>query len=191
VIPPTTLCRPLTASPAFVHVGGIGTPRTIVVTSTDPECRVAIRMSLDGTAVGRRIISSLGGSRDERRPFLYLAYEVVAGNDDSPTVTVSGVSAAEVSSGQDRSPIRVARAGPWASVEHAAAFLDVPPVTLRRMLERHARRGEDGRVMANVDGITARKLGRAWRVLLDEDWRNPSGATQRARASVRVPSRSA
>ena len=94
MIPPTTLCRPLTASPAFVHVGDIGTPRTIVVTSTDPECRVAIRMSLDGTAAGRRILSSLGGSRDERRRFLYLAYEVVAGDDDSPTVTVSGVSAA-------------------------------------------------------------------------------------------------
>jgi hypothetical protein len=209
-------------------------PTTIVVTSTDPACRVAIRMSLNGTAAGRRIISSLQGSRDERRPFLYLAYEVVAGDDDSPTVTVSGVSAAEVcpgastgsdgpttelvlcdmplqnaapvvapphdlrraprgkaSSDQDRSALRVARAGPWASVEHAAAFLDVPPVTLRRMLERHARRGEDGRIMATVDGITARKLGRAWRVLLDEDWRNPSGATQRARPSVRVPSRSA
>jgi hypothetical protein len=93
----------------------------------------------------------------------------------------------KASSYQDRSALPVARAGPWASVEHAAAFLDVPPVTLRRMLERHARRGEDGRVMATVDGITARKLGRAWRVLLDEDWRNPSGAPQR----VRVPSRSA
>ena len=234
MIPPTTLCRPLTASPAFVHVGDIGAPRTIVVRSTDPECRVAIRMSLDGTTAGRRIISSLGGSRDERRPFVYLAYEVIAGDDDSPTVTVSGVSAAEAcpgasagsdgpttelvlcdtpsqdtalvvapphdlrraprgkaSSDQGQSALRVARAGPWASVEHAAAFLDVPPVTLRRMLERHARRGEDGRVMATVDGITARKLGRAWRVLLDKDWRNPSGATQRARASVRVSSRSA
>jgi len=38
VIPSTTLCRELAAFPAFVHVGDIGTPRTIAVTSTDPDC---------------------------------------------------------------------------------------------------------------------------------------------------------
>ena len=160
--------------------------------------------------------------------------EVVAGADDSPTVTVSGARAREAGpvvstssevptvelvlgkeppqsaalvvlpphrrrraphgmapSDQGGSALPVARAGAWASVDHAAAFLDVPPVTLRRMLERHARRGEDGCVVATVDGITARKLGRAWRVLLGEGWRNPSGAIHGARATVRAPSRAA
>ncbi len=92
-------------------------------------------------------------------------------------------------SDQDGNALPVARAAAWASVEHAAAFLDVPPVTLRRMLERHARRGEDGAVVATVNGIKARKLGRAWRLLLDEGWRNPSGAIQGARATGRAPSR--
>jgi len=189
-------------------------------------------MSPDGSTAGRRIIPSLRGSRDDARPFLYLAFEVIAGDDDSPTVTVSGAPAgvahpaAPVNSlvlrkdplqgtalvaapshelqrraprrrpptDQDRSALHAPRAGAWASVEHAAVFLDVPPVTLRRILERHARRGEDGRVMATVDGITARKLGRAWRVLLDEDWRNPSCSTRGARASAQAsspPARSA
>ena len=153
----------------------------------------------------------------------------VAGDDHSPTLTVSGagpvasasseVPTAELvlceeppqstalvvvpphhrrraprgmaPSDQDGSALPVARAGAWASVKHAAAFLDVPPVTLRRMLERHARRGEDGCVVAIVDGITARKLGRAWRVLFGEGWRNPSGAIHGARATGRSPSRAA
>jgi hypothetical protein len=67
-------------------------------------------------------------------------------------------------------------AGAWTSVERTAAFLDVPVVTLRRAIERAARRREDGTVVAQLDGITARKLGRVWRVWLDGAWRNPAAA---------------
>jgi hypothetical protein len=61
----------------------------------------------------------------------------------------------------------------WVGVEEAAAFLGVPAVTLRRSLERTARRSNDGAVTAQVDGITARKLGRLWRLWLDAGWINP------------------
>lgn len=65
------------------------------------------------------------------------------------------------------------RPGSWVGVEEAAAFLSVPAVTLRRSLERNARKGEDGAISAQVDGISARKLGRLWRVWLDAGWVNP------------------
>jgi hypothetical protein len=167
VIASTNIRRTLTASPTFVPVGDIGTPRTITVTSADPDCRVAIWMSPDGSRPGRRIIASLQGRRDESRAFLYLAYEVVAGDDDSPTVTVVGMPVGDATpvaspsnetpstemvlcasplqsatlvavaphdlrrapsgtapSDEDQSALRLARAGEWASIEHAA-FEDV------------------------------------------------------------------
>jgi len=65
------------------------------------------------------------------------------------------------------------RPGAWVGVEEAAGFLSVPAVTLRRSLERNARRDGDGAVSAQVDGITARKLGRLWRVWLNADWLDP------------------
>lgn len=72
------------------------------------------------------------------------------------------------------SAINKGPAGAWTSVERAAAFLGVTAVTLRRAIERASRRREDGSVVAQVDGITARKLGRVWRVWLDGAWRNPA-----------------
>jgi hypothetical protein len=64
-------------------------------------------------------------------------------------------------------------AGAWTSVEAAAAFLGLPIRTLRRSFDRHAQKGADGSVIAKVDGLTARKLGRLWRVWLDAGWRQP------------------
>ena len=64
----------------------------------------------------------------------------------------------------------------WRGVETAAAFLGVPPRTLRRALDRNAHKQPDGSVTAHVDGVTARKFGRLWRVWLDAGWLNPSNA---------------
>jgi len=62
----------------------------------------------------------------------------------------------------------------WMAVEKAAALLDIPAVTLRRSLERSARKDAAGTVTARLDGIIARKLGRLWRVWLDADWLQPT-----------------
>lgn len=48
----------------------------------------------------------------------------------------------------------------WMDVETAAAFLGLSTVTLRRKIERCATKHPDGAIIAHVDGITARKLGR-------------------------------
>jgi hypothetical protein len=64
--------------------------------------------------------------------------------------------------------------GAWMTVEQAASFLSLPVVTLRRTLERNARATPEGGTVARTDGITARKLGRLWRVWLDPGWRTPT-----------------
>jgi hypothetical protein len=60
------------------------------------------------------------------------------------------------------------------TVDQAAAFLSLPAVTLRRTLERNARPAPEGGTVAQADGITARKLGRLWRVWLDAGWLCPA-----------------
>lgn len=62
----------------------------------------------------------------------------------------------------------------WMSPADAAAILGVPLLTLRRALERNAKKDKAGHVIAEVDGITARKLGRLWRVHLDPAWTKPT-----------------
>ena len=57
----------------------------------------------------------------------------------------------------------------WRGIAKAAVVLGVTESALRRRLERHAARGEDGVVTARIDGVLARKWGRHWRVLLG-DW---------------------
>jgi hypothetical protein len=64
----------------------------------------------------------------------------------------------------------------WITIEQAAAFLSLPPVTLRRAFERNARTTPEGARIARVDGMTARKLGRLWRVWLDPGWVAPSAS---------------
>ena len=59
------------------------------------------------------------------------------------------------------------------TVDQAAVFLQLPSVTLRRALERNARRLPEGGITSQHDGIAARKIGRLWRVWLDVGWLNP------------------
>lgn len=62
----------------------------------------------------------------------------------------------------------------WIDVESAAAFLGLSAVALRRTIERAAKKHDDGAIIAHIDGITARKLGRLWRVRLDAKWLRPT-----------------
>lgn len=66
----------------------------------------------------------------------------------------------------DNSSERVA----WMSVREAAGVLAIPELTLRRALERNAKRAPTGTVVAAVDGVLGRKFGRKWRVRLDSLW---------------------
>jgi hypothetical protein len=68
----------------------------------------------------------------------------------------------------------------WMSVQDAAAILSVPVLTLRRAIERAARRSRDGSVEACVDGVHARRFGRRWRLWLDAAWIDPEKAARRA-----------
>lgn len=61
----------------------------------------------------------------------------------------------------------------WIGVAEAAEILGVPIITLRRAIERNARRGADGTVTAKADGVFARKFQRRWRVTLDPVWLEP------------------
>ena len=63
--------------------------------------------------------------------------------------------------------------GYWMTVDQASVFLQLPCVTLRRTLERNARKLPEGGIASHVDGISARKIGRLWRVWLDSGWTNP------------------
>ena len=67
--------------------------------------------------------------------------------------------------------------GRWMGIDEAADFLGVSIVTLRRSIERNARPFEDGVLFAQFDGIEARKLGRLWRVRLDERWTSRTTGT--------------
>lgn len=70
----------------------------------------------------------------------------------------------------------------WMSVDEAARILGVTIITLRRALERAARRKPDGCIEAAVDGLVARRFGRRWRVHLAPGWLAPlavSASTKR------------
>lgn len=60
----------------------------------------------------------------------------------------------------------------WVSIVAAAAFLGLSPDRLRKTLERHART-VDGTIESSVDGVTARKFGRLWRVRFSVAWTKP------------------
>jgi hypothetical protein len=62
----------------------------------------------------------------------------------------------------------------WLTVREAAAHLGYGVVSLRRLLDRHARRAPDGGVEAALDGLIGKKLGRSWRVTLGARWQPPS-----------------
>jgi hypothetical protein len=62
----------------------------------------------------------------------------------------------------------------WLRIDEAARILGFTVVTLRRAIERNARRDVDGLVHAAFDGLRARKLGRQWRVSLGPCWSAPA-----------------
>ena len=74
---------------------------------------------------------------------------------------------------QSAAPRPTFSAARWLRLDEAAAILGVPIVTLRRAIERNARRGADGSVLSKTDGVHARKFGRRWRVVLDAHWLAP------------------
>jgi len=63
----------------------------------------------------------------------------------------------------------------WLSVHQAAGALGVPIITLRRAIERNARRSPHGGIEASFDGLVARKLQRRWRVRIDPAWTRAAG----------------
>jgi hypothetical protein len=63
------------------------------------------------------------------------------------------------------------RATPWLPLLKAAAHLGESPDSLRKKLERASKRSPDGVIEAVLDGITARKLGRLWKLRLADGWR--------------------
>jgi hypothetical protein len=58
----------------------------------------------------------------------------------------------------------------WYPLRDAANVLGVSPEALRKQFERKARRGPDGGVEAEVDGVRARKFANRWRVSFGEEW---------------------
>ncbi len=60
---------------------------------------------------------------------------------------------------------------PWLPLLTAAAHLGESADSLRKKLERASRRGPDGAIEAELDGIVARKLGRLWKLRLSDAWR--------------------
>jgi hypothetical protein len=71
----------------------------------------------------------------------------------------------------------------WVSLCVAAEILGLTPDALRKVVERNARRDENG-VTAQFNGIQARKLGRHWRVYLSDAWREPELTMEGARGIV-------
>jgi hypothetical protein len=60
---------------------------------------------------------------------------------------------------------------PWLPLLTAAEHLGETPDSLRKKLERASTRSPDGVVVAEMDGIEARKLGRRWKLRLSTGWR--------------------
>lgn len=59
------------------------------------------------------------------------------------------------------------------SLEKAASHLGLNAAALRKTLERRALRAADGGTEAEFHGVSARKLGRRWRVRFSEAWDAP------------------
>ncbi len=60
----------------------------------------------------------------------------------------------------------------WMTVREAAHVLAMSIDALHMALARRARRNADGSVAAEWDGISARKIGRRWRIALSSRWRS-------------------
>jgi hypothetical protein len=63
----------------------------------------------------------------------------------------------------------------WLGIQRAAELLDEDPESLRKKLERAARRTSDGHVESEIDGVRGRKFARLWKVQLPPGWASPAG----------------
>ncbi|MBZ0119270.1 MAG: hypothetical protein K8H88_19930, partial [Sandaracinaceae bacterium] len=110
-----------------------------------------------------------------------------------PGAGVAGAPGSEAASAIGDSPHVTARSLPrgWVSIRDAAATLGFSVVSLRRLIERNARRAADGGTEAVVDGVRARKVGRTWRVQLSDAWTSgrPTGPRRRVLHDVRGSAR--
>ncbi len=59
---------------------------------------------------------------------------------------------------------------PWLSLLAAAEHLGESADSLRKKLERASRKGADGVIEAQLDGLVGRKLGRLWKLRLSSGW---------------------
>lgn len=58
----------------------------------------------------------------------------------------------------------------WLGIHRAAELLDESPESLRKKLERASRKGPDGQVEADLNGIRGRMLGRRWKIHIPAGW---------------------
>jgi hypothetical protein len=58
----------------------------------------------------------------------------------------------------------------WYGIHRAAALLDENPESLRKKLDRASRRGANGEVTADLNGIRGRMLGHRWKVHIPAGW---------------------
>ncbi len=61
----------------------------------------------------------------------------------------------------------------WLGIQRAAELLDEDPESLRKKLERAARRTSEGHLESDIDGVRGRKLARLWKVQLPPGWAAP------------------
>src|SRR5262249_41557923 len=59
------------------------------------------------------------------------------------------------------------------SVRSAAAISGMTAAALRKALDRRAVQSPDGGIVAEIDGVHGRKLGRLWKVALSVAWSEP------------------
>ncbi len=61
----------------------------------------------------------------------------------------------------------------WLGIQRAAELLDEDPESLRKKLERAAKRTPEGHVESEIDGVRGRKFARLWKVQLPPGWASP------------------
>lgn len=58
----------------------------------------------------------------------------------------------------------------WLGIQRAAELLDEDPESLRKKLERAAKRTPEGHIESEIDGVRGRKFARLWKVQLPLGW---------------------
>ena len=82
----------LSPTPPYTNCSALGLPRSVQLVSTDPECRVAIRSSPDGTTLGPAVVRVVTPKSAELTwdGSDFLTFVVTAGRDPDPIVAVAG-----------------------------------------------------------------------------------------------------